>query len=85
MDIQIKSGVNITGMRPELVLGAMIAYSVLDNLGYFLTITSALEGKHSRTSLHYSGNAFDIRSRDIMAVTQKICGASSSPGIRYSI
>jgi hypothetical protein len=29
--------------------------------GKEIVITSGLDGKHSRKSLHYSGNAFDIR------------------------
>jgi hypothetical protein len=32
--------------------------------GYDITITSGCDGKHKSTSMHYSGNAVDIRTRD---------------------
>ena len=39
---------------------------------YIMTITSARDGKHSQNSLHYIGNAIDIRSRD-MNNSDRVC------------
>ena len=63
MTIHLKEGVKCAGMRPELMLGIIVALSVYQELGYPMTITSIVDGKHSRTSLHYAGCAADLRTR----------------------
>jgi hypothetical protein len=60
-EMKIKPGVRITGLRPEMVLAATIADSVYKKYGQELVITSAIEGKHSKTSRHYLGFAIDTR------------------------
>jgi hypothetical protein len=57
----LKPGVRIIGVKPEIVVAMMVADGVYRSLGYELTITSAVEGKHSRGSIHYQGMAFDCR------------------------
>lgn len=57
----LKDGVRIIGVKPEIVLAMMVADGVYKSLGYELTITSVVEGKHSRGSIHYQGMAFDCR------------------------
>lgn len=42
-----------------------VAAEVYREFGEQLTITSVVEGKHSATSLHYAGCAFDCRIRDV--------------------
>ncbi len=69
--MRLKGGVRITGIRPELMVGMMAAQKVYDGLGYDLVVTSAVDGKHSPTSLHYSGCAIDLRTRH-MAVNVAI-------------
>ena len=63
MTIQLKEGVKCAGMRPEMMLGILVALGVYQELGYIMTITSIVDGKHSRTSLHYAGAAVDLRTR----------------------
>jgi len=63
----IKSGVCITGIRPEMLLGLMIAESVFREAGVDLVITSIVDGKHSHTSLHYAGAAVDFRTKHMKA------------------
>jgi uncharacterized protein YcbK (DUF882 family) len=63
--IKLKEGVKIAGMRCELMFGLYVAASVYKTHGYDLTVTSLCDGKHSRTSLHYSGAAADLRIWDI--------------------
>lgn len=55
--------VKVKGMSPEILLAGMVADQVCIEHGEEAIITSAVDGKHSLTSLHYSGNAVDIRSR----------------------
>ena len=61
--MKLKDGsVRLHGIRPELVF-AIVAFNEM--LNGKLTITSANDGKHSHTSLHYSGCAVDVRSRGL--------------------
>lgn len=65
--MRLKEGVRAAGMRPEIALAASIADAVYRSHGYDLVITSLLDGKHSATSLHYSGAAMDLRTRHLKA------------------
>ena len=65
--MQLKKDVRVRGIQPETVVGMMVADSVFKTHGHNMVVTSCTEGKHSWTSLHYSGAAFDIRTRDIPA------------------
>ncbi len=57
--------VSITGMTPGLLFGLMVADGIYRAHGAELIITSVNDAKHSQTSLHYSGNAADLRSWDL--------------------
>lgn len=52
------------GMTTELLLGMIIANEVYQEYGKVMVVTSVTDGKHSKTSLHYSGNAADLRIYD---------------------
>jgi hypothetical protein len=62
--MKFKAGVKINGIKPELTLGIIVAEGVYKNHGQELVVTSVTDSKHSRTSLHYVGFAFDLRTRD---------------------
>ena len=65
--VKLKSGVRITGIRPELVLGIQIMASVFESMGLTtLTITSCMEGEHRQESLHYLGCAVDLRIHEMV-------------------
>lgn len=59
--MMIKQGVNLLGLRPEALLGMMVAASVLPKYGQELIVTSVVDGIHKRSSAHASGRAFDCR------------------------
>ena len=63
--LAIKPGVDIFGMRPELLLGIFIAERIWAAFGVELVLTSVRDGKHSETSLHYAGCAADFRTNGI--------------------
>lgn len=78
--MKLKPSVKIMGISPELVVGLMAVQKVFDTFGIEMVITSVTDSKHSSTSLHYSGNAADIRTRniatrDLMAVRTHIANA----------
>lgn len=64
--MKIKPGVRFANLQPQTVLAICVAESVWIDTGQQMTITSINDGRHSHTSLHYSGNAFDIRTRGIV-------------------
>lgn len=57
----LKTGVRAAGLRPEILLAIQVAEGVWKSQGSDLVVTSLTEGRHSRTSLHYSGAACDFR------------------------
>jgi hypothetical protein len=69
----LKPGVRITGLRPEILLAAVAAERVYEEAGHDFTITACVDGKHMAGSLHYTGAAIDVRTRDIpLADVQKL-------------
>jgi hypothetical protein len=61
----IKQGVRITGIRPELLIAVMAAERVYNEAGHDLTLTACIDGRHMAGSLHYSGQAVDVRTNDV--------------------
>ena len=57
----IKKGARIRGIRTEILLAALIINGVLEEF----TITEGTGGKHGFRSLHFSGNAIDVRTRHL--------------------
>ena len=57
----IKKGARIRGIRTEILLAALIINGVLEEF----TITEGTGGKHGFGSLHFSGNAIDVRTRHL--------------------
>lgn len=66
----LKEGVNVHGISTELLLGLTVAATVYDQYGEELVVTSLNDSRHSRTSLHYSGNAADLRTNYFDRETQ---------------
>lgn len=61
----LKAGVRILGLKPEMLLGLMIARDVFHQMGFDFLITSIMDGTHKRSSEHYTGNGSDVRSKHI--------------------
>jgi hypothetical protein len=59
----MKPGVNLNGLRSEMVVALLIADGVFGKHG--VIVTSATDGKHGRGSLHYVGLAVDLRTRHL--------------------
>jgi len=75
--LQLKSGVKVAGMRPELVLAMIVAESAYRERGYDCIITSVMDGRHSIKSKHYAGQAFDCRTRHLpdQSAIETVAGA----------
>lgn len=85
--LQIKKGVSISGMRPEILLAVNIAHAIYLFFDFSLTITSHMDGKHSTGSLHYVGLAVDIRTRHIPKETipKIVTKLKASLGLEYDV
>lgn len=59
--MMLKQGVNPLGMRPEILIAAIVANEVYAIHGHNLVITSITDGKHGDNSYHYDGLAIDCR------------------------
>ncbi len=68
--ISIKEGVALAGMQPETMLAILIAADICVRQQVNFVITSVKEGKHGKGSKHYTGHAFDMRTRH-MAFSQR--------------
>ena len=65
--MNFKQGVKVTGIRAEIVMALVIAQETARtyNQHYRITVTSVTDGTHSKGSLHYVGQAADIRVSDM--------------------
>jgi hypothetical protein len=69
----MKMNVLLDGVSDEMMHAAAIIDNAMQRyLGAEAVITSGKDGVHSRTSLHYSGNALDFRTRDMKPTMRKL-------------
>ncbi len=61
----LKSHVRLSGLSPQIMLAVIAAHSFWESQGVDLVITSANDGGHSHTSLHYAGAAIDLRTKNL--------------------
>ena len=59
--MQLKPGVRIHGLRPELMIALIVANDLWRELGQDLVVTSVIDGEHMRGSNHWKGMAADLR------------------------
>jgi hypothetical protein len=61
--MKLKENVNMAGLKLQMRKALMAANQVWSENGQELVVTSALDGEHSPSSLHYYGYALDFRTR----------------------
>ena len=74
--MKAKKSVNLEGVGFEIGYALGVAEMVYFTNGARMVVTSARDGKHSAKSLHYSGRAVDIRTRNLLPETlNRVFGA----------
>ena len=81
--LRLKDGVRLANLQPQAVLAITVAVTVWGDED--LTITSANDSIHSKTSLHYAGAAFDIRTNGITDPDGKAILLEEALGIDYDV
>ena len=71
--IRFKQGVKWQGVSPEITLAILVVGGIIvpQTFDHICWITSIRDGVHSKDSRHYIGEAFDTRSKNIMASIAK--------------
>lgn len=60
-DVLVKKGVDITRLKPSIKRCLKAALQAHKEIGRNLVVTSTYDGRHMKTSKHYSHQAFDSR------------------------
>jgi hypothetical protein len=63
--IVLKKGVRLHGLGTEILVALISANDAYASRGKDCVITSAIDGRHSRSSKHYTGCAVDLRIRHL--------------------
>lgn len=70
--MKLKPGVRVRGLRPEIAIAMLVVEGICRDLAVEFIVTSGSDGRHSLTSLHYAGAAFDMRSRNMDIRTKHV-------------
>lgn len=86
-DVPCKQGVIVKQLKLEIQKALKVFLYVYGFYGQKLTVTSCNDGQHMKESLHYTNDAFDLRTRGIngdilLKITRK---AKSFLGKDYDI
>jgi hypothetical protein len=68
MDIHFKEGTPYTGLKAMTYQAMFICAEIFNKHQFPLVITSTTDGQHMENSFHYTGEAFDIRTRRMTVV-----------------
>ena len=68
--MKIKPGVDVLGLRPEILLAVLAAERIWTRYNAEALLTSGVDGRHKRNSAHYTGRAVDLRTRNLAEINR---------------
>lgn len=86
--MKLKKGVKCHALTSQVVLALVIAGKLYQEMfSKDMVVTSLHDGKHSSGSLHYSGNAFDMRTWGIVDddLTKYKAALNSRLGVDFDV
>lgn len=83
--MQLKAGVRLLGLRPELVVALIAANDVWRAQGVELVVTSCIDGVHSRSSAHYTGRALDFRIHNLPDPAKAVAALKAALGEDFDV
>ena len=81
----IKRGVDVSGLKPEILIAYVEAQFIWREQATRAVITSGLDGNHMEGSKHYIGQAIDLRTRDLTNPSLARDKLSQSLGSDYDV
>ena len=63
--MKFKPGCRLTDLKPQTVLALFVCDGIFRGFGLEPTVTSVNDSKHMARSKHYTGRAFDLRTKDV--------------------
>ncbi len=61
--MKLKHNVKLQGLQPQIMMAVIVANDIYNQHDKELVITSVNDSKHGENSIHYKGNAIDLRTR----------------------
>ncbi len=61
--MRLKNNVKLEGLHSQILLAVLVANEVYRQHAKELVITSVNDSRHGKNSIHYKGNAVDLRTR----------------------
>lgn len=87
MSLELKEGVTLLGLVPQIVLALVVLERLYAASGAACVVTAGNDGSHSETSEHYAGRAVDLRTRtlDALAVQAIVKQAQQALGPHFGV
>ena len=85
--MKLNPNVDVSGVSPEICLAMTVVSWVYWSYCERITVTSCKDGNHSRSSLHYTGDAIDLRIKDMTKPMAKAISDEirESLGLQYDV
>jgi conjugal transfer mating pair stabilization protein TraG len=71
VSLELKDGVTLLGLVPQMVFASIVIERLCEELGVACVVTAGNDGSHSETSEHYAGRALDFRTRELGPAQQQ--------------
>lgn len=85
MRVALKADVRAQGLSNEILLAILIAQSIYAETEISMTVTSITDGQHRAGSLHYTGDAVDLRLPKVRDSGTLVTMLRDALGLHYDV